>query len=244
MGIERPNAGEVKLDGVEVAGWPTHRIARHGRRHRVPALAAAAPADRAGEHQARAAAGQPAACCRRPRTWPTAREAIAERVGLGAVMHRLPRTLPFADLRRLELAKAIARNPQGGAGGRTLRRADLRRGRRLLRPDRQLPRRGPRRAAGRPQRQERRRAGRPRAGDVSRRAHRRRHRRGGDAQRDRAAGLSRRQDRNLRPARTRGQGPHAAAGGRAISACSTARRRRWRTSRSMSARASSSRSSA
>ena len=27
-------------------------------------------------------------------------------------MHRLPRTLPFADLRRLELAKAIARNPK------------------------------------------------------------------------------------------------------------------------------------
>ena len=30
MGIERPNEGSVKLDGVEVAGWPTHRIARAG----------------------------------------------------------------------------------------------------------------------------------------------------------------------------------------------------------------------
>ena len=30
MGIERPNAGSVKLDGTEVAGWPSHRIARHG----------------------------------------------------------------------------------------------------------------------------------------------------------------------------------------------------------------------
>ena len=30
MGIERPNAGEVRLDGVDVAGWPTHRIARQG----------------------------------------------------------------------------------------------------------------------------------------------------------------------------------------------------------------------
>src|SRR6202012_5723135 len=28
------------------------------------------------------------------------------------VMHRLPRTVAFADLRRLELAKAIARNPK------------------------------------------------------------------------------------------------------------------------------------
>ena len=37
---------------------------------------------------------------------------IAERVGLGAVMHRHPATLPFADLRRMEMAKAIARDPR------------------------------------------------------------------------------------------------------------------------------------
>ncbi|MBL7309715.1 ABC transporter ATP-binding protein, partial [Escherichia coli] len=37
---------------------------------------------------------------------------IAERVGLGAVVDRRPGTLPFADLRRLELAKAIARDPR------------------------------------------------------------------------------------------------------------------------------------
>ncbi|HEY0421300.1 MAG TPA: ATP-binding cassette domain-containing protein, partial [Acetobacteraceae bacterium] len=30
MGIERPNAGTVKLEGTDVAGWPTHRIARQG----------------------------------------------------------------------------------------------------------------------------------------------------------------------------------------------------------------------
>jgi ABC-type branched-subunit amino acid transport system ATPase component len=39
-------------------------------------------------------------------------EQIAERIGLGAVTDRLPDTLPFADLRRLELAKAIARDPR------------------------------------------------------------------------------------------------------------------------------------
>ena len=38
--------------------------------------------------------------------------AIAERCGLGAVLHRRPGTLPFADLRRMELAKAIARDPK------------------------------------------------------------------------------------------------------------------------------------
>src|SRR6202008_4933511 len=39
-------------------------------------------------------------------------EWIADRVGLGNVMDRRPPTLPFADLRRLELAKAIARDPK------------------------------------------------------------------------------------------------------------------------------------
>ena len=37
---------------------------------------------------------------------------IAERVGLGQVVDRRPGTLPFADLRRMELAKVIARNPK------------------------------------------------------------------------------------------------------------------------------------
>src|ERR1700726_1500147 len=30
MGIERPDAGSVRIKGVEVAGWPSHRIARLG----------------------------------------------------------------------------------------------------------------------------------------------------------------------------------------------------------------------
>jgi branched-chain amino acid transport system ATP-binding protein len=30
MGIERPDAGSVRIQGVEVAGWPSHRIARLG----------------------------------------------------------------------------------------------------------------------------------------------------------------------------------------------------------------------
>jgi branched-chain amino acid transport system ATP-binding protein len=37
---------------------------------------------------------------------------IAERVGLGGVLQRHPWTLPFADLRRMELAKAVARDPK------------------------------------------------------------------------------------------------------------------------------------
>lgn len=111
MGIERPNEGTVKVDGVEVAGWPAHRVARQGvgivfqhsrPLHRQTVLEhiwlALLPdnllmlvTDKAVMHRA---------------------EEIAARVGLERVMHRLPRTLPFADLRRLELAKAIARNPK------------------------------------------------------------------------------------------------------------------------------------
>jgi branched-chain amino acid transport system ATP-binding protein len=111
MGLERPNAGQILVNGVDVAGWPTHRIARHGvglvfqhsrPLHRQTVLEniklALLPdallklfADPAVDGQARV---------------------IAARVGLGAVLDRRPATLPFADLRRLELARAIARDPK------------------------------------------------------------------------------------------------------------------------------------
>ncbi len=111
MGIERPNAGRVLIDGVDVAGQPSHRIARQGvglvfqhsrPLHRqtvgeniklalLPDSLLKLLADPSVERRARA---------------------IAERVGLGAVFDRRPATLPFADLRRLELAKAIARDPK------------------------------------------------------------------------------------------------------------------------------------
>jgi ABC-type branched-subunit amino acid transport system ATPase component len=111
MGIERPNAGEVKLDGVDVAGWPTHRIARHGvgivfqharPLHRQTIL----------EHIQLALLPDNLFMLRTNHSVTRRAEEIAARVGLSRVIHRLPRTLPFADLRRLELAKAIARNPK------------------------------------------------------------------------------------------------------------------------------------
>ncbi|MGN6114213.1 MAG: ATP-binding cassette domain-containing protein, partial [Nitrobacter sp.] len=113
MGIERPTAGEVRLEGENLAGLPSHKIARKGFgmvfQHSRPLnrqtvleniMVALLPdslfmlfPDKALLDRARQ---------------------IAERVGLGAVMDRHPPTLPFADLRRLELAKAIARDPQVG----------------------------------------------------------------------------------------------------------------------------------
>ncbi len=111
MGVERPTAGSVKLDGVELAGLPSHRIARMGVglvfQHSRPLArqtvlenikVALLPdkltrlfADKDVDARARA---------------------IAERVGLGGVIDRRPPTLAFADLRRLELAKAVARSPK------------------------------------------------------------------------------------------------------------------------------------
>jgi branched-chain amino acid transport system ATP-binding protein len=111
MGIERPDAGSVRIGGVEVAGWPSHRIARlgagmvfqHSRPlHRQTVLEniklALLPdkltrlfADPAVDDNVRV---------------------IAKRVGLENVLDRRPATLPFADLRKIEIAKAIARNPK------------------------------------------------------------------------------------------------------------------------------------
>jgi branched-chain amino acid transport system ATP-binding protein len=111
MGIERPTAGSVNLDGIEMANWPSHRVARQGvgivfqhsrPLHRQTVLEniklALLP-----DNLLKLIAD--------PHVDRRARE-IAESVGLGHVIHRRPGTLPFADLRRMELAKAIARDPR------------------------------------------------------------------------------------------------------------------------------------
>ncbi len=111
LGVERPDAGSVRIEGVEVAGWPPHRIARlgvgmvfqHSRPlHRQTVLENIL----LGLLPDRLLKLLPDAHLER-----RARE-IAERVGLGAALNRRPSTLPFADLRRMELAKAIARDPK------------------------------------------------------------------------------------------------------------------------------------
>jgi ABC-type branched-subunit amino acid transport system ATPase component len=111
MGIERPDAGVVRLDGVDVAGWPPYRIARSGvgivfqhsrPLHRQTVLENIKLALLPDSLLRLAAA---------PGVDERARE-IATLVGLDAVMHRHPSTLPFADLRRMEMGKAIARDPK------------------------------------------------------------------------------------------------------------------------------------
>jgi ABC-type branched-subunit amino acid transport system ATPase component len=111
MGIERANAGSVRLAGREIVSWPTHRIARAGiglvfqhsrplhRQTVLENIKLALLPDNLFQLAAETAVNAKA-------------RAIAERVGLGAVLDRHPTTLPFADLRRMELAKAIARDPE------------------------------------------------------------------------------------------------------------------------------------
>jgi len=111
MGIERPNAGRVELHGHNIAGWASHRVARagiglvfqHSRPlHRQTVLENIKLALLPDSLLRLAAAPGVDAKAR----------SIADRVGLDRVVDRRPGTLPFADLRRLELAKAIARDPQ------------------------------------------------------------------------------------------------------------------------------------
>ncbi len=111
MGIERPDAGSVKLDGTEMAGWAPYRIARagvgivfqHSRPlHRQTVLENVKLALLPDSLLRLAAA---------PGVDERAR-AICDAVGLGAVMHRHPSTLAFAALRKMEMAKAIARDPK------------------------------------------------------------------------------------------------------------------------------------
>ena len=111
MGIERPDAGSVELDGVDMAGWAPYRVARagvgivfqHSRPlHRQTVLENVKLALLPDSLLRLAAA---------PGVDERARE-ICDAVGLAAVMNRHPSTLAFADLRRMEMAKAIARDPK------------------------------------------------------------------------------------------------------------------------------------
>ena len=111
MGITRPNSGMIRLDGTNISGWPAHRIARAGV---SIVFQHSRPLQRQTVLENIKLAMLPDSLLRLAMEPSVAERAriIAERVGLGGVLHRRPRTLPFADLRRMELAKAVARDPK------------------------------------------------------------------------------------------------------------------------------------
>jgi branched-chain amino acid transport system ATP-binding protein len=111
MGIERPDSGSVRICGVEVAGSPSHKIARLGA---GMVFQHSRPLHRQTVLENIKLALLPDKLTRLladPDTNTRAR-AIAARVGLSHVLDRRPGTLPFADLRKIEIAKAIARDPK------------------------------------------------------------------------------------------------------------------------------------
>ncbi len=111
MGIERADAGAVRIGGTDVAGWPSHKIARLGA---GIVFQHSRPLHRQTVLENIELALLPDKLTRLfvdPQTEARAR-AIAGRVGLDTVLDRRPATLPFADLRKIEIAKAIARDQQ------------------------------------------------------------------------------------------------------------------------------------
>lgn len=111
MGLERPDTGSVRINGVEVAGWPSYKIARMGA---GIVFQHSRPLHRQTVLENIKLALLPDKLTRvfaDPETDERAR-GIARRVGLDSVLDRRPATLPFADLRKIEIAKAIARDPK------------------------------------------------------------------------------------------------------------------------------------
>jgi ABC-type branched-subunit amino acid transport system ATPase component len=110
MGVERPDTGSVVLRGVNIAGLPPHRIAQagigimfqHSRPLRRQTVLENIKLALLPDSLLRLATDPEIA---------TKARAIAELVGLDRVVDHRPGSLPFADLRRMELAKAIARDP-------------------------------------------------------------------------------------------------------------------------------------
>lgn len=111
MGLHRPDGGSILLDGTDVAGWSPNRIAERGVsmvfQHSRPL------------QQQTVLQNVLIACLPNRllnlRVSPEQRAKAIEAlrlVGLQDVKDKWPSELPFAGLRRLELAKALARDPQ------------------------------------------------------------------------------------------------------------------------------------
>jgi branched-chain amino acid transport system ATP-binding protein len=111
MGVLRPTHGSIVLNNFQIAGWPAHRVARAGvgivfqhSRH--------LPRQTVLEHIKLGLLSDSLTTWVAPASLQARALQIAARLGLQAVVNRLPASLAFADLRRMEIAKAIARDPQ------------------------------------------------------------------------------------------------------------------------------------
>jgi ABC-type branched-subunit amino acid transport system ATPase component len=107
-GVFSPDSGSVALDGREITGWPSHRVARAGvvRTFQSIRLFDGLTCERNVEVGA-LAAGRARRSASRERT----RELLAT-LGLEALGERYAGTLSYGDQRRLEVARALAADPR------------------------------------------------------------------------------------------------------------------------------------
>lgn len=111
MGVFRPDSGRVFFNGREITGWRTYRIVNAG-------IARVFQLSRYLRHKtvfenielSTIKNGLFAREDRRAREQKVL--AVSELVGLSEKLEKLPTALPHADLRRLEIAKAIATDPK------------------------------------------------------------------------------------------------------------------------------------
>jgi ABC-type branched-subunit amino acid transport system ATPase component len=101
-GVLRPDAGRIALRGHPIAGQPAHRIARLGMARTFQLVRPLASLTCHDNVLTGLAFG-------RRRAWEADR--LLDRVGLGGVRGALPGELTYIDQKRLELARALALQP-------------------------------------------------------------------------------------------------------------------------------------
>lgn len=109
-GVLKPTGGRIRLFGSDITGWPTHRIVHHGLA-RTSQIPQPFPEMTVLENVALGlmfgSPGVPSLEAASPRAFE-----LLELVGLAAQAATPAGELPFADLQRLEVARALATGPR------------------------------------------------------------------------------------------------------------------------------------